>query len=200
MDRLSPRVVHVADPDAAVHAVRSAGRRVVTFSGFSEGGYEDRARFEQLVVDALSQLDPQQVVVCSGGTAEGIGAVYPLAKGRGFGTIGIVSALAEREGVPFSDAVDAIYVIEDDAWGGRRGDGSLSPTSYAMVRAADDIIAIGGGPIARDELEVALHDGKNVRYEPAEMNHAAALEKARRKGEAVPTDFNGAVHRLFERR
>ena len=191
------RVVRERDPKKAVDAIRSWGRHVVTFSGFSGGGYEDPAAVERAIAGELARLEPAQAIICCGATADGIGAVYPLAKARGFETVGIVSSVAESEGAPFSDSVGTIFVIEDDTWGGVRGDGTLSPTSSAMVQAADDMIAIGGGAITRDEVEAARRLGKRVRYLPADMNHAVATRKAIKSGEAPPTDFKGAVDKLF---
>ncbi len=127
---------------------------------------------------------------------DGIGTLYRLAKTRDFPTIGIVSSVAEAEGAGFSPDADLIYVVTDDAWGGRKSDGSLSPTSAALVGASDEIVAIGGGTIARDEVAAARAEGKAVRYIPAEMNHAAALAKAEKLQQ--PADFKGEVHRLFD--
>jgi tetratricopeptide (TPR) repeat protein len=197
--RTGPRIVHVTDPNDAVGFIRSAGRRVVTFMGFSGGGYEDPERVNGLVRDFLGGLDPGSVIVCSGATEEGIGAVYPIARSLGFATIGIVSSLAVSEHARLSDDAETIYVIEDTDWGGRRGDGTLSPTSVATVGASDEIIAIGGGNIARDEIEAAMAAKKPVRFAVAEMNHASAIEKARRKGAAPPEDFEGPVRQLFKR-
>jgi hypothetical protein len=194
----SRRIVHATDPKEAVEAIRGTGRRIVTFVGFSGNGYEEPMRISNLLADLLNELNRDSVIVCSGATEDGIGAVYPIAKQRRFSTIGIVSAVAETEKARFSDAVDTIYIISDKEWGGRRSDGTLSPTSTAMVNAADEIIAIGGGKIARDEIEAAKAAGKPVRYEPADMNHAAALETARRKGEVAPQDFKGPVHSIFD--
>ncbi len=59
--------------------------------------------------------------------------------------------------------------------------GKLSPTSAVIVGSADEMIAIGGGEIARDEAVAAKAKGKKVRYIAADMNHAAAIKKARRK-------------------
>lgn len=199
MDGASQRIVHVADPIEAVKAIRGTGRHIVTFVGFSGGGYEEPMRVSNLLAELLKDLDRDLVAVCSGATEDGIGAVYPIAKERCFATIGIVSALAETDHARFSDDVDTIYVIKDKEWGGRQSDGKLSPTSTAIVNAADEIVAIGGGDIARDEIEAAKAANKPVRYEPADMNHAAALEKARRKGETAPQDFKGPVHRIFSR-
>jgi hypothetical protein len=192
----SAKIVHVADPNAAIDGTRRIGRRVVTFIGFSGAGYEEPLRVRNLLADFLAEFDPRSVTICSGATADGIGAIYPLARARGFATVGIVSTVAETKHARLSDAVDTIYVIEDQDWGGRRRDGTLLPTSVAMVGAADEIIAIGGGDIARDEIEVALAAHKAVQYVAADMNHAAALEKARRRGEAEP-DFKGPAHHLF---
>jgi hypothetical protein len=193
-----PRIVRVADPNAARDAIRGTGRRIVTFVGFSSGGYEDPERVTSLLADIIGGLDSAAVIICSGATADGIGAVYPIAKARGFETIGIVSAVAETEHTHFSDAVDTILVVEDKDWGGLKNDGSLSPTSAAMVGASDEIVAIGGGAIARDEIEAARAAGKPVRYLAADMNHSAAIEKARRRGEPAPKDFKGPVHEIFD--
>ena len=126
--------------------------------------------------------------------------MYRLAAARGFATIGIVSAVADAEHAQFSAAVDTIYVVEDKDWGGRRPDGTLSPTSATMVGSADEMIAIGGGSIAREEIEAARTLGKTVRYAAADMDHASAIEKAGGRGEPAPEEVKGAVHRLFEDR
>ena len=78
--------------------------------------------------------------------------VYPIARRKGFLTIGIVSSRAETEGVAMSDDVEVVYVVKDDSWGGRQRT-QLSPTSEAMVEACDEMIGIGGGAIARDEMK-----------------------------------------------
>jgi len=197
MEHASARIVHVTDPNHAVDAIRSSRYRIVTFMGFSAGGYEDPERVSDLLRDFLAGLHPRSVIVCSGATADGIGAVYPIANALGFSTIGIVSSLAESEHTRLSHTVNKIYMIEDKNWGGRRSDGTLSPTSVAMVEASDEIIAIGGGDIACDEIKAAIAAKKPVRFAAAEMNHAAAIEKARRKGETPPEDFEGPVYRLF---
>lgn len=195
------RIVRVTDPDAAIDEIRRRGRRVVTFSGFSAGGYEDHAALGRLLSVLLDQFEPSSTVVCSGATVAGIGAVYPLAAERGFETIGIVSAMAEKENAGFSDAVDTIFIVADDAWGGYIDEShTLSPTSRVMVEASDEMICIGGGSIARDEYMTAEKLNKSVRFEEADMNHAWAVEKARRKGEPEPRDFRGLLHEYLEQR
>ena len=193
----SRNIIRPADADAAVTRIRMAGRPVVTFVGFSGAGYEDALAVERAIAKVLDGVSPASVLICAGATPEGIGAVYPLAKKRGFTTIGIVSAIAEKEGATFSRDVDMVFVLADDAWGGLKADGTLSPTSSAMVGAADEMIAIGGGEIARDEIAAAMAMGKTVRYVAADMNHAAAIKKARESRQPAPVDFRGAVHVLF---
>lgn len=196
----SGRIVRPADADAVIACIREAGRSVVTFVGFSGAGYEDAAAVERVIAKLLDDLSPTSVLICAGATPEGIGAVYPLAKKRGFTTIGIVSALAEKEGATFSQDVDTVFVIADDTWGGLNADGKLSQTSAVMLGAADEMIAIGGGEIARDEIAAAMAIGKKVRYIVADMNHAAAIRKAKEMRQPEPDDFRGAVHMYFDRK
>jgi hypothetical protein len=59
------------------------------------------------------------------------------------------------------------------------------------------MIGIGGNAIARDELDEARRRGKPVTFIPADMNHALAIEKARKSGDPPPTDFRGEAHALF---
>jgi hypothetical protein len=190
------RVVQAVDWSRATEALRRSILKVVTFCGFSGAGYEYPAAVEHVIRKQLTRFAPQTTAVCAGATAEGIGMVYPIAKQQGFRTIGIVSSLAEAEGMAMSDNVEIVYVVKDDTWGGWQGT-ELSPTSEAMVEISDEMIGIGGGTIARDELEEARKRGKPVKFFPAEMNHALAVEKARKAGKPPPDDFHGKAHVLF---
>ncbi len=192
------RVIRLASAEAAVKQIRGMGRSIVTFLGFSGSGYEDPLAVERMIAKALDELNPSSVIIGAGATPDGIGVVYPLAKKRGFTTIGIVSAVAEKEGVGFSPDVDTVFVVSDDTWGGAGAGGKLSPTSAAIVGSADEMIAIGGGDIARDEALAAKAIGKNVRYVAADMNHAAAIKKAREKRQPEPHDFRGTLHTYFD--
>jgi NADPH:quinone reductase-like Zn-dependent oxidoreductase len=144
---------------------------------------------------ALDGLNPKRAVVNIGATAQGIGAVYELAKRRGFTTTGIVSSLAKEQGVALSRCVDHVFYVKDAAWGGLVPDTTLlTPTSEAMVGVSHVLVAIGGGEVARDELLAARRMGKPVSFVPADMNHRLALDKAASKGLPAPTDFRGAAH------
>ena len=146
----------------------------------------------------LSKFEPRRTLVNIGATEEGIGAVYDLAKGRGFATIGIVSALAREESVALSRCVDDVFFVRDTTWGGRLpGSSALSPTSTAIVQASRMIVGIGGGAIARDEMTAARRAGKRVIFVPADMDQERAREAARAKGQPPPTDFRGAAHAAF---
>lgn len=185
----------VASPSAVLDAVRARGLQVLTFAGYSGAGYQDDAAMQALAARILDGENPARVLVNAGGTAEGIGAVYALARARGFATLGIVSTLARDEGVALSPCVDSVFFVPDASWGGLdAATGRLSPTSQAMVQASDRLVAIGGGEVARDELLAARALGKPVVFHPADMQHAAAIDKAQRKGQPAPTDFRGAAH------
>lgn len=181
--------------------VRGQGKRVLTFVGYSGAGYEDPAAMRAAAEHVLSQHDPASTLVNVGGTAVGIGAVYELAKRRGFGTMGIVSTLARDSGDALSTCVDWVFFVRDDSWGGRLpGSTQLSPTSAAIVANSHEIVAIGGGEIARDELRGARQAGKLLSYFPADMNHRIAIDKAAAKGQSAPTDFRSAVDADFARK
>jgi hypothetical protein len=171
-------------------------KTVLTFMGYSGAGYEDPESVRRAAEAILARHDPAKTIVNLGGTAEGIGSVYEIAKARGFATSGIVSTEAARTQTPLSPHVDTLFFVEDTSWGGMV-DGRLSPTSEAMVAASDILVAIGGGEIARDELLAAKQRGKAVEFIPADMNHEAAIAKARTRDTPLPTDFRGAVHEAF---
>ena len=183
---------NAADVRRFAHA---QGKQILTFVGYSAAGYEDPAN---MLVAADRELDahqPSQTLVNIGATAEGIGAVYALAKARGFVTIGIVSSLARDERQALAPCVDHVFFIQDESWGGRlAGSDHLAPTSAAIVALSQRIVGIGGGEIARDEMLAARQAGIPVDFIPADMNHALAREKAAKKGEPEPVDFRGAAY------
>ncbi|SEB22708.1 toll/interleukin-1 receptor domain-containing protein [Variovorax sp. YR216] len=192
------REVDAEDAPSAINGIRSQGcARVLTFTGFSGTGYEDETEVRNLILEELESFDPADTLVCAGATREGIGMVYPIALQKGFRTAGIVSSRARSEGAKFSTECEVVIVVEDTTWGGKQGNGRLSPTSQAMVGACDVMIGIGGGAIARDELDEARKKGKSVRFHKADMNHKLAAEKAAKAGEEPPRDFAGEAQSLF---
>lgn len=173
---------------------------VLTFAGYSGARYENPAAMMEHASRVLDAQDPQKILINIGATEEGIGAVYEIAKRKGFTTMGIVSTLARYERVRLSKCVDYVFYVKDSTWGGQTpGTGHLSPTSTAIVEASASFIAIGGGDVARDEMLAARQAGKPVIFIPADMNHKIAREKAQKKGQVEPTDFRGSAHCAFNR-
>jgi hypothetical protein len=183
-----------ATPEEIRAFFKGKSMKVLTFLGYSGAEYEDRNAMLEQAGRILGQADPKTTIVNIGATADGIGAVYEIAKQRGFVTVGIVSTQARDNNVALSPCVDFVFLVKDATWGGLLpGTAQLSPTSSAMVENSDRIVAIGGGEVARDELAAARRAGKEVEYIAADMNHAKAIEKAQKKGQPVPTDFRGAA-------
>jgi len=61
------------------------------------------------------------------------------------------------------------------------------------VAVSDQVIALGGGEVARDEFQAARRLGKKTEFFPFDMNHSIAIERAAKKGQPRPTDFRGAL-------
>ena len=169
-------------------------KSVLTFLGYSAADYENRRAMIERATRILDQFDPAKTIVNIGATPDGIGAVYEVARRKGFVTAGIVSTQAKESHAALSPCVDIVFFVKDATWGGfLEGTERLSPTSTAMVDSSDRIVAIGGGEVARDELTAARRLGKRTQFIPADMNHAIARERAQKKGQPAPTDFTGAA-------
>jgi hypothetical protein len=190
----------VIRPESQPGAVRAwfEGRKlkVLTFLGYSGAGYENEKAMLDHAGRILDEFSPATTLVNIGATPDGIGAVYALARRKGFPTSGIVSTQARDTGANLSPCVDVVFFVEDATWGGFVDGKRLSPTSQAIIDVSDHVRAIGGGEVARDELIAARTSGKarrDVRFIPAAMNHAIAIERAKKRGQPVPTDFSGAA-------
>jgi hypothetical protein len=187
-----------ATPEEIRTFFQARSKTVLTFAGYSGAEYEDRTAMLEQAARVLDQEDPKTTIVNGGATAVGIGAVYEIAKQKGFLTTGIVSTQARDTQAELSPYVDVVFFVKDETWGGFLPEsGTLSPTSKAMVENSDRIFAIGGGEVARDEMIAARRSGKKVEFIPADMNHRIAREKALKKGQPAPTDFRGAAASLF---
>lgn len=189
-----PAHIHTGDAATIARQLKATGEKVLTFVGYSGAGYQDPDALAREASRILDRHAPARTLINIGGTAEGIGQIYALAKGKGFETLGIVSSLARQEQLPLSPCVDTVFFVPDSTWGGELPQGKgLSPTSSAIVYSSDALVGIGGGEVARDELLAARRAGKPVTFIPADMNHQLAREKARRKGQPEPTEFGGAA-------
>lgn len=67
-------------------------KSVLTCVGYSGAGYQDEASMLKQVERILGEFDPANTIVNIGATPEGIGAIYEMAKRKGFLTTGIVSS------------------------------------------------------------------------------------------------------------
>ena len=184
-------------PAEAIAFFQRQGKTIVTFYGYSVK-YNDEEGMLKIVREVLSNYRPEKTLVNIGATMGGMGTAYPLIKSLGFTTAGIVSTEALENPEYISPAVDHICFIKDKQWGGNLPNSNeLSPTSQAMVACSDVLIAIGGNDIARDELLAGKAQGKPIQYFPAEMDHAAAVRRAKYLGEPMPESFMGSVHDVF---
>lgn len=173
-------------------------KTVLTFLGYSGAGYERPDEMLAAAGKVLERFDPTDTVVNIGATAEGIGAVYELAKARGFITTGVVSTEAFATDAEISSAVDNAFLIDDRIWGGFLNDGeTLSPTSEIKVTVSDSMVAIGGNRIVRDELLAASRRHLPIDFIPADMNHQAARLRAKDEGREEPTEFAGLAATIF---
>jgi hypothetical protein len=189
-----PGTIREATPEEIRTFFKNKNMKVLTFLGYSGAEYENKGEMLKQAAIILDQFDPKNTMVNLGATPEGIGAVYDLAKRKGFLTSGIVSTQAKESKVTLSPSVDVVFYVKDDTWGGfLPGTERLTPTSTAMVENSDVIVAIGGGEVARDELKGAKRLGKRVQFIPADMNHRLAREKALKKNQPAPIDFRGAA-------
>jgi hypothetical protein len=169
-------------------------RVVLTFVGYSAAEYEDKSAMLAAATGILDEYPAATTIVNIGATPDGIGAIYEVAKRRGYATSGIVSSKAKEDNVKPSPFVDRVFYVKDETWGGvLPGTETLSPTSAAIVEYSNVMVAIGGGEIARDEMRAAKAAGKRVRFIAADMNHRIAIEKAMKAGRSVPSDFGSAV-------
>jgi hypothetical protein len=186
------------DTNPAKTFFQAQGKHVLTFVGYSAAGYENPARFRATVEKILAEFDPEQTLVNSGATSDGIGGVYAIARDKGLTTTGIVSSQAKEVEAPVSPAVEHVFYIPDETWGGFQEDNeSLSPTSAVMVENSDTLIGIGGGSVARDELLAAQRCGKQIRFIPADIDHDKARQEAEEAGLPPPSDFSGEAHSVF---
>jgi hypothetical protein len=188
-----------------VAAVRDRGKRVVTFAGFGELGYQDEPSLLELCRMELGRYAPESTLVNTGtlitaGFRPGIALAYGVARELGFETSGIHPSVALGGGDhSLSADVDRVYFVADDSWGGLLPDGTPSPTLQALLAATDELIAIGGGEHTAQEIAAFLERDKRVRFHPAEMHHDTSRAWFSRRGVSI-RDFAGAAQRAWQSR
>jgi hypothetical protein len=96
-----PREVREATLESIEAFIHDKQVKVLTFAGYSGAQYEDAEAMLEHASRILDGQDPAKTLINIGATEVGIGAVYELAKRKGFTTIGIASTLARDERVLF---------------------------------------------------------------------------------------------------
>lgn len=105
-----PREVREATLASIKAFIHTKQMTVLTFAGYSGAQYENPQVLTEHASRVLDKQDPARALINIGATAEGIGAVYEIAKRRGFTTMGIVSTLARDERVALSKCVDYVFL------------------------------------------------------------------------------------------
>jgi hypothetical protein len=179
-------------------------KHVLTFAGFGELGYEDISHVENIIRNEICRWKPNEILVNSGtllrvGGQEGIAIVYRLAKESGIETCGIHPSISLKwaDTHPVSPFADHVFFVEDSTWGGYLDDHfEPSPTLKVLLKVTDELIVIGGGKHAADEISAFLQNGKLVKYFPAQMNHLVTKEWCKKSGVDIP-DLNGAAYKVW---
>jgi hypothetical protein len=174
-------------------------KRVISFAGFAELGYEDPTVVARVAQEVLDPHRPEDIVVNSGtllrvGGENGIAEIYELAKERGIATTGIHPsvALSFADTHRVSPCVDRAFFVVDETWGGLLPSGKPSATLAVILDVTDELIVVGGGKHAADELLAFSKNRKAVRYFPARMNRRATEDWCRRSGARI-AGFDGAA-------
>jgi len=181
--------------------LRRKAKRVVTFLGFGELGYEDEARMRDIARGEMERHAPERTIVntstlITNGFRHGIADVYGIAKWRGFETTGIHSSvcLQSRDRHTRSAFVDEVLFVRDGTWGGwLDAIGTPSPTLLTLVEVSDEVVAIGGGKHTAEELLEFCRRGRPVRFHAADMSHRISVAWAQRQGLEI-ANFRGAAH------
>ena len=129
------------------------------------------------------------------GGQDGIARVLRIASTLGIETTGIHPGVALDFATTHRVSPDTgtAFFVEDTSWGGFLDGRRLSPTLAVLLDVSDELVVIGGGKHAADELEAFWERRKPVRYLPAEMNRRATMEWCARSGVEI-SDFRGAAH------
>jgi hypothetical protein len=184
--------------------VEDIGKRVVTFLGFGELGYENQDEVAEILNRELDDLDPRRDLVATGtllreGGLDGIAVVYEHAKQRRLMTIGIHPsvALGHAQTHRVSPHVDVPFYVEDRTWGGfLPGTSEPSPTLRALLLVSDVCVVVGGGKHAADEMRAFVGEGVPTRYHVAQLNHAFARRWSETSGQDLES-LDGAAHRVW---
>ena len=199
-----PREWGITDVQEVKQFFDCLGKHVIYFGGYGELGYESKEYVRGIIVDILERREPGRVVVHTGtllrlGGHAGIADVYSIAHELGIETTGIYPSVAMNFGDTHqvSPDCDHPFFIEDKSWGGFiDSDRQASPTLKLHLAVSNELIMIGGGQHAADELEAFLCAKKKVKFFPAEMHHETSRQWSEAAGADI-RDMRGAAHQLW---
>ena len=183
---------------------RARGKHVISFAGFGELGYEEDGIVDRLVRDLMTSWPADRLIVNCGtllrvGGQDGIARVLSIARTLGIETTGIHPGVALDFVATHRVSPDTAtaFFVDDASWGGFL-DGSRhpSPTLAVLLDVSDELVVIGGGKHAADELTAFWEHGKPVRYLSAEMNRRATMDWCARSGVDI-SDFRGAAREAW---
>jgi hypothetical protein len=195
-----PREWTVEEPEAIQRFFASLCKHVLYVAGYGELGYEDEGRLRGIARHVLGSWNRDEILVHAGtllrvGGPDGVAEIYGIARELGIETSGIHPSVAMdfAETHRVSLDCDHVFFVEDATWGGfLDGSDEPSPTLRLHLLVSDELVAIGGGKHAADELRAFAALGKRVRYFPAEMNYAFTRGWTKRAGVSIP-DMRGAA-------
>lgn len=147
----------------------------VTFIGYSRLGYESpdllKKTLKLKLQQCLQEHPGKQIIVVSGGTEVGIGAVYNLVREDellrdNVKCIGIVSAESiKSEAYELALSKDKIAIVPalDGSWQ------TKSPSGYPYIlypahKYGGEVVALGGGLISYEEANAAKKESKLVYF------------------------------------
>ncbi len=199
-----PRLWPVSDAATIRRFFSGLGKHVIAFAGYGELGYEREEVVREIALRVLAERAPSETVVHSGtllrvGGHAGIAEVYSIARELGITTTGIHPSVAMKFGDTHRVSRDCqhVFFLEDTSWGGLLP-GSLepSPSLSLHLEVSHELVAIGGGKHAAEELLAFTSRGIEARYFAAEMNHATTLDWSARSGAGIH-DLGGAAQEAW---
>ena len=199
-----PKKIKIWKSESLIKEFKGKKKKVITFLGFGELGYNEPRVFNQIVRNELSEFDPKKYLVNTGtlitsGFENGITDVYRIAKRMAFGTTGVHPSIAleSRSSYFLSVYEDYPYFVLDNTWGGYLNVHiKPSETLRTLLSISDYVIAIGGGKYTAQEINAFKELGKHVKYYTAEMNHKISSKWAKERGEKI-IDFRGEAYFLI---
>ena len=202
------KLIAVADPSPTppdditkkFDALRG-GRYAVVLAGFSGLGYEHPAAVEQKITELLNEAiknHPEGVALVIGGTIDGIGMGYALAKkDANFSQVQLIGLVSEvvKKDCPQSLSTECgeniIFVPDpDNTWEVLNQEGTHSYTAYAAEKHGEFNI-LGGGAVAQMEVECAEKQGVSptlFQFAPDPEQLQKKLDQGKTRESLVPLD------------